>query len=488
MRGTAGIRGSFAHAQSDSLEHSAAPTMRHVPFVTMNTNAFVQALANAFVTGDQSDDAVLLRIRAVALGRRRDVLRLLRHYRSLAANGAVPRAREVEQLLRVTLRAADDDGVPLHVRPRRRAAVALFTPAMHANQMRAAPSMPWDTTTPPERPAMATVGALAEWLDVSVEDLLWFADCRDLNRRHASAALQHYHVSIRPKRNGGLRIIEAPQARLKVLQRKIHDEILTTIPLYYSAAHGFVKGRSVRSFAAEHVGQAIVLRMDLTDFFPTVSGARVQAVFRTMGYPEAVADLLGGLCTTATPRRAFDAAYARYDRLALLHATRTYSRPHLPQGAPTSPALANACAFRLDARLTGLADWAGATYSRYADDLAFSGGEAFARCVDRFTAEAAAIARDEGWRVQHHKTRLMRRGASQRLAGLVVNDRVNTPRAEYDQLKATLTNCVRFGPTTQNRDGVADFRAHLLGRVAWHASVHETRGRKLHALFDRITW
>jgi len=87
----------------------------------------------------------------------------------------------------------------------------------------------------------------------------------------------------------------------------------------------------------------MLLRVDLADFFPSLSGARVQAVFRTLGYPEPVADLLGGICTTTSPGRVF--AGASVDACLLAKAKRVYLRPHLPQGAPTSPALANLCAF-----------------------------------------------------------------------------------------------------------------------------------------------
>jgi hypothetical protein len=229
----------------------------------------------------------------------------------------------------------------------------------------------------------------------------------------------------------------------------------------------------------------MLLRVDLADFFPRITGARVQAVFRTLGYPEAVADLLGGICTTTTPRRVFAAPV---DATALAEAAKVYQRPHLPQGAPTSPALANLCAFRLDCRLTGLADWLGATYSRYADDLAFSGGDEFARRAEYVSAQIAAIALDEGWRVQHRKTRLMRQGVRQHLAGLTVNARVNVSRDTYDRLKATLTNCVRHGPSEQNREGHQNFRAHLMGRVAWVASVHPARGKRLHELLAQIVW
>ena len=228
----------------------------------------------------------------------------------------------------------------------------------------------------------------------------------------------------------------------------------------------------------------MVLRIDLKDFFPTLTRARVQALFRMCGYPETVADLLGLLCTTIAPRSLFK-GFAFKDVAA---ARELYGRPHLPQGAPTSPSLANICSYRLDCRLAGLARAVGAAYTRYADDLAFSGGDDFARCSERFAASVAAIAMEEGFAVNFRKTRIMRQGVRQHLAGLVTNAHLNISRRDYDRLKATLTNCLRHGPASQNRDGVPDFRAHLQGRVGFAQSINPARGARLRDLFNRIQW
>jgi hypothetical protein len=210
----------------------------------------------------------------------------------------------------------------------------------------------------------------------------------------------------------------------------------------------------------------------------------VQSIFRTLGYPEAVADLLGGLCTNIAPRAVLRDVPAEL----LAEVRRLYGQMHVPQGAPTSPALANICAYRLDCRLAGLAQASGAAYTRYADDLAFSGVGGFERGVERFAAHAAAIALEEGFGVNHRKTRIMRRGVRQHLAGLVVNEKVSVPRAEFDRLKATLTNCVRHGAAAENRDGLADFRAHIQGRIAFVAMVQPERGEKLRRMFEGIDW
>jgi hypothetical protein len=165
-----------------------------------------------------------------------------------------------------------------------------------------------------------------------------------------------------------------------------------------------------------------------------------------------------------------------------------YSRPHLPQGAPTSPALATLCFYRTDCRLTGLAISAGAEYTRYADDIAFSGGELFERRVERFSTHVAAILFDEGFAVHHRKTRIMRQGVRQHLAGLVANQRVNVIRSDFDRLKAILTNCVRLGPVSQNREAHPNFRSHLEGRVGFVEMINPAKGKRLRAILERIGW
>src|SRR5262249_4510878 len=135
-----------------------------------------------------------------------------------------------------------------------------------------------------------------------------------------------------------------------------------------------------------------------------------------------------------------------------------------------------------------LAKSAGAEYTRYADDLAFSGGEKFERCAKRFSTHVSAILHEEGFAVHHRKTRIMRRGVRQHLAGLGVNQRVNVMRADFDRLKATLTNCVRMGPESQNRDEHPAFRSHLDGRVGFVEMINPDKGKRLRGLFERIVW
>lgn len=417
--------------------------------------AILSALATAFLAGESTVDAIVERC-ALMLGRRWRWLRPLAR-RFLASIGLhCPRHREVVRFL------YEDRGL-------RRAWRLHSAELSIARRLIAPPRMVGNWGVP----AIVTPGDLADWLALTPAELDWFADLKAFGYKKRNSKLRHYRYRVLDKGDGAIRVIEAPKPRLKWIQQRILAGILDRIPPH-PAAHGFVKGRSVKTFAAPHVSQRVVLRMDLRDFFPSISGVRIQTLFRALGYPEKVADLLGGIATNAVPRDVCRAPM--------------YARPHLPQGAPTSPALANICFYRADCRLAGLAESAGARYTRYADDLAFSGGEDFDRRVERFSAHVAAILHEEGFAVHHRKTRIMRQGVRQHLAGVVANRRLNIWRADYDRLKAILTNCVRHGPTGQNRDGHTDFRAHLEGRVSYVESINPEKGRKLREILRRIAW
>lgn len=334
-------------------------------------------------------------------------------------------------------------------------------------------------------PRLATPGDLAVWLGISPPRMDWLADKIRQHSHTAIPILQNYTYAFIPKRGGRQRLLEAPKPELKAIQRRILTEILNRLPTH-DAAHGFVVGRSCLTGAGPHVGQEIVVTVDLVDFFPSTPIGRVHRTFRSLGYPWAVACLLTSLTTTATPlpirqrlKRKSGATWHEIKRLAAAH---------LPQGAPTSPALANLAAWRLDRRLTGLSASFGATYTRYADDLAFSGPRSFARGLEDFMSAAADIVEDEGYAVNVTKTRIMPRSSRQSVTGVLVNHHLNLPRDEFDTLKAILHNCIVKGPYGENRASHPDFRAHLEGRVEWFENVNAGKGKKLRQLINRIRW
>lgn len=211
------------------------------------------------------------------------------------------------------------------------------------------------------------------------------------------------------------------------------------------------------------------MRVDLADFFLSVSAAHVRAIFAKLGYPSETSWLLACLATNVAPviPHAIAAGATWREIQAVRHAEMLARTRHLPQGAPTSPALASLAAYALDVRLSAAAAAVGARYSRYADET---------------------IVHDEGFVVNREKTRLMRRGARQVVTGIVVNEKPTIARADVERLEAILFNCVRSGPAGQNRDGHPEFRAHLRGRIAYVKSIARSRAERLEELFAQIVW
>ncbi|MEZ6150436.1 MAG: reverse transcriptase family protein [Pirellulaceae bacterium] len=305
----------------------------------------------------------------------------------------------------------------------------------------------------------------------SLRELQWLV----LPHVRRNTAVDHYKRTCLKKKSGGYRWIEEPRPKLKAVQRRMLESVLPGIPLH-SAAHAYRTGCSVQSCAEPHVGQRVVLKLDLRDYFGSISIFRVKALYANAGYSSPIALRLAQLCT----------APARMDDLR--DEARSLTRTRLPQGAPTSPAIANAVAYRMDRRLAGLAASVGASYTRYADDLIFSGDDNFAARVDRFATSAAAIVIEEGFSVQFRKTRKLFHGAEQRILGVTVNEKLNLNRRAFERLKAELHNCVRRGWRTQNRTEHADYRAHLRGRIAHLQSLNPSRGERLLQLFERVKW
>jgi RNA-directed DNA polymerase len=440
----------------------------------MQDALLVKALARALTAGESSPELLFDRC-SQTLGRRWRWLRPLIARYLEKFGGTRPRHRDAVLFVR------EDEGF--------QRARSKYSDELSVHELWTEP----DKMRPVSRaadwglPAIESTGDLAKWLGVSPTELRWLADLRGIGYKRSDDRLRHYHYQILAKRFGSVRVIEAPKPRLKDRQRQILIWILQKVPPH-SAVHGFVKGRSIKTFTAPHVGRRVVLRMDVRDFFPTFGGVRIQNLFRTLGYPERVADLLGGICTNSVHLNIWNEVARSLDVLELAELRRLYARPHLPQGAPTSPTLANISFYRLDCRLNALAKSAGADYTRYADDLAFSGDVEFEKRVERFAAHVASILLEEGFRVHHQKTRIMRQGVRQHLAGLVTNRGTNIPRADFDRLKAVLTNCFRHGVQSQNRERRPEFRAHLEGRVAFAEMINPEKGKRLRAILERVQW
>ena len=247
----------------------------------------------------------------------------------------------------------------------------------------------------------------------------------------------------------------------------------------------FLPGKSVVNYVVGHVGKAVVLRMDIEDFYPTLSAARVTALLHTTGHPDTAATTLSNLACHTTP-----AAVLAQPGTHLSFASRKrLLQHHLPQGAPTSAALSNLTLHRRDTRLAGLAQSLEAHYTRYADDLAFSGDASANKIAEGLIPQITAIANSEGLCINQRKTRLMRANQRQYLGGQVINQRPNIRRLDYDKLKATLDNAVHHGPASHCQNAaLVHTKLQLQGKIAWVTIVHPERGARLQHLYDQIPW
>jgi retron-type reverse transcriptase len=312
-------------------------------------------------------------------------------------------------------------------------------------------------------PLLVTAEDLAAAMEISVGALRFLSFARRV------ATVSHYRRFQVPKKTGGLRLISAPMPRLKQAQQWVLTRILEQVAVH-PAAHGFRKGRSIVTNAAPHVGAEVVVNLDLEQFFPTVSRRRIKGMFRSLGYGEQVATILSLICSEAEVR-----AVELDGRI--YHVAQ--GERALPQGAPSSPAITNILCRGLDARLARIAEGLGFAYTRYADDMTFSGSGRAAEDVGRLLRRGRFVIEREGFRVHPEKTRVLRRGRQQEVTGLVVNRRVNVARATLRRFRATLFQIEHDGPAGKRWGSGPDVLAAIEGFANFVAMVDPERGGEL---------
>lgn len=296
-------------------------------------------------------------------------------------------------------------------------------------------------------PVWRTEGELAQALGLGERELLRYAIHRERDRA------PNYITFAIPKRSGGERLIMAPKRRLKAIQRKLNELIVSKLPVS-DAAHGFRSGRSIRTGADPHVGKKMVVHLDLKDFFPSVTFARVRGLLIAAGYGYPVATSLAVIMTEA-------------ERQPVVIEGETYHVPvgqrHCVQGAPTSPGLCNSIVLKMDRRLQGLARKFGIAYTRYADDMTFSGD------LDRDTAKrlvhhVQTIIAAEGFQTNESKTHFMVPAGRQVVTGVVVNKEAGLSRQERRRLRAAV---YRLAKDKDSGQDVAEREASLAGKLAY---------------------
>jgi len=250
-----------------------------------------------------------------------------------------------------------------------------------------------------------------------------------------------------PKRNGDPRTISAPLEPLKGIQKRIYNEILIKLPTH-PAAHGFIPGRSVYTNAKKHQMAEVLVNIDLKNFFPTIKFSRILGIFGKIGYNKSVSAMFADLCTINDNGK------------------------RLPQGAPTSPAISNQICFNMDVRCSNFAKLYQLNYTRYADDLTFSGGKEVRYMTEHITHIVKKIAKDEGFEVNEKKIHRWLPHERQAVTGLVVNEGLGPrpPRDFRRKLKAIIHNCYKHGIESQatgmDVDKFIDMVNGMLGFIA----------------------
>lgn len=277
-------------------------------------------------------------------------------------------------------------------------------------------------------------------------------------------AHHRYSVVEIPKKRGGTRVLIVPEKRLKYLQGRAL-ELLTPLYKRREPVHGFVKGRGAISNARKHQGRPYLLNVDLKNFFGSISRRRVAGLLQALGLDEEVSSAICTLCTVAN---------------------------QLPQGAPTSPLLANMIAYRLDRELMTFAASHKLRYTRYADDLSFSSyvppNALFNDAIplpgrvpiDQLSVGIRVAIRGNDFEINPEKVWFAAQKTRKEVTGLTVNEFTNVKRHFIRNLRASLhkVETMKLSEAQKNFTGrygsSASLQDVLRGRLEWIAQV---RGR-----------
>lgn len=290
--------------------------------------------------------------------------------------------------------------------------------------------------------------------------LLTGRETQEISTMMATIETKYYTRAEIPKKSGGMRELLIPAMSLRLIQRWILENILQNIPISEHAT-GFYKNRSIVDNATRHIGQECIINIDLKDFFPSIKVEQVFRIFYYYGYTIEVSYMLSRLCT--------------YDG-------------KLPQGSSASPYISNIVCLRLDKRLSGLANSYKAVYSRYADDITFSGNYG----ISKITDIARNIICDEGFIVNEKKVRIAYKHERQSVTGLIVsNNKVSVPKKYRKKLQQEIYYCKKYGVSNHLQYTNCDklfFKDHLYGKAYYVNMVDSESGQKLIEELDNIDW
>ena len=238
---------------------------------------------------------------------------------------------------------------------------------------------------------------------------------------------RRYRVFNIPKKRGGFRRISAPKKGLKLFLTYVND-ILSAVYKPKNCVMGFVHNKSILDNASVHLHHRYIFNIDIENFFGQIDRARVRAVLmmKKYGFSKEIASTLAGMCSI----KVTDGDSVKYV---------------LPQGAPTSPILANMVCERLDKRLMGLAIDLGLSYTRYADDITFSSNHDVYQADGTFMNRLELILNDEHFTINKSKTRLQKHGSRQEVTGLIVGEKANVARSYIHDIRCIIHIWEKYG-------------------------------------------
>lgn len=289
------------------------------------------------------------------------------------------------------------------------------------------------------------------------------------------------------KRKGGTRQISSPHATLKNIQQWINKNILQVIPIH-EEAYGFCQKKSIVDNAQKHISSDYIFNVDLLKFFDTITEERVFGIFQSFGYHPNLAVDLAKLCTSYLNQDYVDS----FDNVCRDKFKKIVNKAVLPQGAPTSPTLSNIIARRLDKRLLGYALNNNLQYSRYADDITFSGiGEKSLKM-----SVISKIIQEEGFEINKSKIRYFGKSSNKHMVtGLIVSDKIRIPKKFKKEVERHLYFCIKYGveshiKSLEERTGYKKgyFNEWIKGKICFINMVEPQEGEKLFAKYNSINW
>lgn len=269
-----------------------------------------------------------------------------------------------------------------------------------------------------------------------------------------------YKVFYIPKKNGKYRKIEAPKRQLEIIQKWIQTEIVDKFSVS-DYAKGFKKNTSIVDNALPHCNKQVVLNIDIKDFFPSITYEKIFRMFYYMGYTKEVSHLLTKLCTN--------------------------SKNVLPQGSPVSPSISNLINLKLDKRLSSLAKSIGASYTRYADDITFSGNISMLNYKNLIIS----IIEDEKYKINTSKFRVLFNNQRQEVTGIIVNKKVSPNGRIVKELNNAIYYIKKYGlQSHMNHENITQsaYQEHLYGLAYFVKMIDENKGRKYLMQLNELEW